>query len=317
MDGMQKFKDEINRIRALAETPEITIIATGSLASRVLDVFAAQTKLRNVRTVIIDTSENIKTLSNIQTKVLLPDSLDDANTLAANLAFPRSDIIVILTALGGHTSSILAPIIAETGRRMGCLVIAVPILPFTVERERRTRAEQVLSSLRQIADIVTVIDNDQIPKKLRLSDTPNYTARRLQTLLDTLLPSLPFAVVERLLKEIEEETKKISIQMQKPAPQQLILSATSTENREQNPIEIEEIIVEKLSGGTETQENTILTTEKEKEGVESFTVETAISERLREICNERTESPKEERPEQPKVPQKEKELTPKTELESR
>ncbi|MEM3445364.1 MAG: hypothetical protein QW115_05285, partial [Thermoplasmata archaeon] len=135
--------------------------------------------------------------------------------------------------------------------------------------------------------------------------------------LDTLFPSLPFAVVERLLKEIEEETKKISIQMQKPAPQQLILSATSTENREQNPIEIEEIIVEKLSGGTETQENTILTTEKEKEGVESFTVETAISERLREICNERTESPKEERPEQPKVPQKEKELTPKTELESR
>ncbi|MEM4309018.1 MAG: hypothetical protein QXU48_08135 [Thermoplasmata archaeon] len=318
MDGMQ-FKDEINKIRALAETPEITIIATGSQASKVLNVFAAQTQLKNVRTVIIDTSNNIKTLTNIQTRILIPDTItnESINSFADNINLPKSDIIVILAALGGHTSSILAPIVAEIGRRMGCLVIAVPILPFSFERERREQAEKILANLKQVADLVTEIDNDHIPKKLKLSDTPSYTARRLQTLLDNLLPAVPFAMVEKLLKEIEEETKKITAQVHRPTPQQIILSASNGET-ETNPIVVEEIIVEKVNDRTENNQNDVVSANRNKtdNATQKLAEEIKITEKL--IKNMEKSATQKAAPDQPQMPQRpkpEKEITHEEKLE--
>lgn len=297
MDGMQKFKDEINRIRALAETPEITIIATGSQASKVLNVFAAQTRLMNVRTIIIDTSENIKTLNHIQTRIMVPEDLTEggANEIADNINLPKSDIIVILAALGGRTSSILAPVVAEIGKRMGCLVIAVPILPFSFERERREQAEKVLASLGQTANFITVIDNDHIPKKLKLTDVPTYTARRLQTLLDNLLPAIPFAMVDKILKEIEEETKKITLQMHKPVPQHIILSADNAQTEAANPIIVEEIVVEKVNENNKKNCSLIISPDKvssesENQNISAAEIETAekCKELVEQSVNEKT-----------------------------
>ncbi|MCX8173296.1 MAG: hypothetical protein N3F63_01625 [Thermoplasmata archaeon] len=321
MDGMQQFKKEINKIRALADTPEITIIAIGSQASRVLNVFAAQTLLRNVRTVVIDTSENIKGLENIQTKMLLPADFaeGDVNAIASNMNLPRSDIIVILAALGGHTSSLLAPIVAEIGKRMGCLVVAVPILPFSFERERREHAEKVLAHLKQTANIVTVLDNDHIPKKLKLSDTPTYTARRLQTLLDNLLPAVPFAIVDKLLKEIEEETKRITLQVHKSPLQQIILSAGNSQTEVSNPIVVEEIVVEKLNEEAGKNQNEIISMDKDRAGgaIDNLVAETEIAEKVRECMEPSDNSMPQRAPEQPGMPQKpkpEKEVVPETEL---
>ncbi|MGB9635748.1 MAG: hypothetical protein ACPL1Y_00645 [Thermoplasmata archaeon] len=254
MDGMQDFENKIAKLSALAEGPEITIIATGTHASKVLDIFAAQTKLAKVRTVIIDDSMNAKALTHIDRKIILDELNSTTPELVAEM-LPKTDLLVILAALGGHTSNLLVPVIAEIGQKLGCLVVAVPIMPFSFEKERRESAKAVLEQIKGKVHFLTVIDNDHIPKKLKMAETTSYTARRLETLLDTLLPTVPFAVVQRIIKELEDDINKIRVCPQQKIETVVIPATNKIENPIENPIEIVNIIVEKI--GNTTPENKI------------------------------------------------------------
>lgn len=327
MDGMQqeKFERELERLRTLHNSPEITIFAAGTFAKRVLNIFAAQCQLKNVRTVVIDTSESPEFSENIQTKVLLSGGISEESisNVTDKLALEKSDIIVILTALGGYTSSVLAPVIAEIGKGMGCIVIPVAIMPFSFEKERRARAEQILAALKQSADIVIVLDNDDIPKKIKLSETPNYISRRLLNILDNITPSVSFAVVERILKEIEAELKKVTVQVPKTLEQSIILKIDGStaddkkENKKENySFEIEEIEIEKVVNEQLKQkldEAKIISTETGKgeksPGDFSLASEVQI---VRDLEQNHTREP--EMPENPDKGRNEEKIRPQTEL---
>jgi len=224
---MEKIEErawrELEKLKSLRNTPEITIIATGSFGKRVLGVFAAQFQLKNVRTVVFDSSGSA--CDNIHTKVIIPQgvSKDSMVTLMEKLALEKYDILVILAALGGSTSSVLAPIVAEVGKSMGCIVVAVPIMPFSFEKERRERAQQILATIKQIADIVVVLDSEDIPKEIKFSELTNYLSRRLLTIVDNLTPSIPFVLVDRIIREIEAEIKKIGVEVPKKLEEHVVV----------------------------------------------------------------------------------------------
>ncbi len=78
-------------------------------------------------------------------------------------AMSGADMIFITTGLGGGTGTGAAPILANLGREMGALVVAVVTLPFSFEgRRRRMVADEGLHALRQVVDTVITIPNDKL-----------------------------------------------------------------------------------------------------------------------------------------------------------
>jgi hypothetical protein len=295
MDGMH-CEREIEKLKSMAKGAELTIIAVGSYAGRVLDVFAAQTTLKSVKTLVIDTEQGVMNLNNIQKKMLCSETFELNEEAVKSNAAP-CDILIILTALGGTTSSILTPVIAEIGRRMGCTVITVPILPFSFEKERRQKAEKLLAELKEKSYIVATIDNDTLSKKMLMKNTAEFTAQRVQTLINNILPGIPKTLFERLIEEIKKETEQIILVNGKQDTQKahvpVVLTAGATTELVKS-IEIEEIVRERTGDTNNVMENKVISAEQPRNASEKIEkqVETTIT--ANEISQQLQEIPKKE-----------------------
>jgi cell division protein FtsZ len=74
-----------------------------------------------------------------------------------------SDMVFITAGKGGGTGTGGAPIVAEIAKSIGALTIGVVTRPFTFEgRQRATKAEQGIASLKEKVDTLIVIPNDRL-----------------------------------------------------------------------------------------------------------------------------------------------------------
>lgn len=72
------------------------------------------------------------------------------------------DLIFIVAGLGGGTGSGAAPVVARISREEGAIVFSVPILPFSIEGNRRSIAMIALEQLQEISNFVIPLDNDKL-----------------------------------------------------------------------------------------------------------------------------------------------------------
>jgi len=83
-----------------------------------------------------------------------------------------SDMVFVAAGLGGGTGTGAAPIIAEIGREVGALTVAVVTKPFPFEGRMRTRyAEKGLDELQRVVDTLITIPNQRL-LALAGKDTP-------------------------------------------------------------------------------------------------------------------------------------------------
>lgn len=74
-----------------------------------------------------------------------------------------SDLLFITCGLGGGTGTGAAPVVAEIGKSLKALTVAVVTLPFTVEGKKRMENAMLgLERLRENVDTIIVIPNDKI-----------------------------------------------------------------------------------------------------------------------------------------------------------
>jgi len=74
-----------------------------------------------------------------------------------------ADMVFITAGKGGGTGTGGAPIVAEIAKSVGALTIGVVTRPFTFEgRQRATKAEQGIASLKEKVDTLIVIPNDRL-----------------------------------------------------------------------------------------------------------------------------------------------------------
>lgn len=74
-----------------------------------------------------------------------------------------ADMVFITCGLGGGTGTGSAPVVAEIAKRMGCLVVGIVTMPFSMEGKRRyENAIRGLEKLGQNADTLIVIPNDKL-----------------------------------------------------------------------------------------------------------------------------------------------------------
>lgn len=76
----------------------------------------------------------------------------------------ETDMIYLVTGLGGGTGTGGSPKIAQIAKEMGCIVIGCCTMPFKIEGARIGKAEDGLYQLRQVCDTVIVIENDRLLK---------------------------------------------------------------------------------------------------------------------------------------------------------
>ena len=76
-----------------------------------------------------------------------------------------TDLLFIVSGLGGGTGTGASPMIAEMGRKQGALVVAVMTLPFTFEGDHRYKnALNGLQAITKKAHTTVVIENDKLLK---------------------------------------------------------------------------------------------------------------------------------------------------------
>jgi len=83
-----------------------------------------------------------------------------------------SDMVFVAAGLGGGTGTGAAPVIAEVGREVGALTVAVVTKPFPFEGRMRSRyAERGLEELQRVVDTLITIPNQRL-LALAGKDTP-------------------------------------------------------------------------------------------------------------------------------------------------
>lgn len=84
-----------------------------------------------------------------------------ANDIAGTLG--DGNLVFLVVGLGGGTGSGAAPVIAETARQRGAMVVVIATIPFAFEGKRRlAQAEVSLAALRETADVVLCFENDKM-----------------------------------------------------------------------------------------------------------------------------------------------------------
>jgi len=85
-------------------------------------------------------------------------------------AIADSNIVVVVTCLGGGTGSGIAPVVCDIASKQGAFVIAIATYPTakTPKTWKKTRdnAEKGLKGLKQYADVLMIVDNEKIRRHL-------------------------------------------------------------------------------------------------------------------------------------------------------
>ena len=151
------------------------VVGVGSGGCTLLQ-YLINAQLRNAHLldfVAVDSDSTVLARSTAPCKIQIGadfGSASDATCAAVNStraelkqALRGSDLIIIVTALGGATGSGATPIIAELAQATGALTLCFASYPLSQEEPQRlTRAAQGLEALEQLVDSCFVIAKDKL-----------------------------------------------------------------------------------------------------------------------------------------------------------
>lgn len=111
-------------------------------------------------------------------------------------ALAGADMVFVTCGLGGGTGTGSAPVVADVAKKLGCLVVGVVTLPFSMEGNRRyENAMMGLEKLEHATDTLIVIPNDKL---LELApDLPLLTAFKVA---DEILTNAVKGIAELVTK---------------------------------------------------------------------------------------------------------------------
>jgi len=105
----------------------------------------------------------------------------------------KVDVAFVVVGLGGGTGTGASPIVAETARRKGVVVVGVVATPFRMHQYRCGFVNNALSEMRMTCDTVVVVDNDRI-----LKSVPGLPFGEACNLADQVLANMIKGIVETL-----------------------------------------------------------------------------------------------------------------------
>lgn len=109
----------------------------------------------------------------------------------------KTDMIFIVSGMGGGTGSGAAPVVAEIAKEMGILTVAIATKPFSFEgRTRMNAAEQGIDQLKYYADAVILVPNDN----LKYASDEKLTFRNAFQVADEVLGKTLTGIIDVIQK---------------------------------------------------------------------------------------------------------------------
>ncbi len=127
-------------------------------------------------------------------------------------AVSGADMVFVISGMGGGTGTGAAPVVAQTAKETGAIVIGVVTMPFESEKSRLDKAEFGLQELREVTNTCIVLDNNrlvdiagQLPIEQAFAVANELVSTMIKGLVETItLPSLinlDYADVSAIMKE--------------------------------------------------------------------------------------------------------------------
>jgi len=101
------------------------------------------------------------------------------------------DVAFVVVGLGGGTGTGAAPVVAETARRKGAVVVGVVATPFKAEEYRVGFVPEAVSAMRGACDTVIVVDHDKIRREV-----PELPVGEVRKLADQIVANMIENIVE-------------------------------------------------------------------------------------------------------------------------
>lgn len=100
----------------------------------------------------------------------------------------ESDVVFVISGLGGSTGSAIAPIVVRECNAKGALSVAIMVMPYNFEKSKHFFAGSALKQVRKYASGVIVIDNDELLQEdLPVIDAYALVNERISLALNKLL----------------------------------------------------------------------------------------------------------------------------------
>lgn len=156
---------------------DVTIVGLGGTGARIVTRLHSK-DLNQADTVVIDTDEGTldNALANTRLHVQVNGEdydetdaeTDESERIAriveesrdklAEQLFSTTDLVFIISGIGGSTGTTLTPIVSNAAQEAGAVVTTISTLPHTLERERRRQARDDIQQFREGSDTFILID---------------------------------------------------------------------------------------------------------------------------------------------------------------
>ena len=150
-------------------------------------------------------------------------------------ALKDSDMIFITSGMGGGTGTGAAPVIAETAKKSGALVVGVVTIPFAMEGSRRYENALIgLEKMERFVDTLIVIPNEKL-----LDIAPNLPLHTAFKLADEVLTNAVKGITELVTKNglINLDFADIKAVMTDAGVAMIGLGESDSENRSEESVE--------------------------------------------------------------------------------
>ncbi|MEK6924064.1 MAG: cell division protein FtsZ [Candidatus Micrarchaeota archaeon] len=160
------------------ETPRIVVVGVGGAGCNSINRLA-RAGIKGADLIAVNTDRmHLSIISEAAKKVLIGASITrglgsggypeigakaaDVSRDALEKMLDGTDLMFLTAGMGGGTGTGAAPILAQIGKKLGSIVIAIVTYPFALERARLDKADAGLEALKAEADTIIVIDNNRL-----------------------------------------------------------------------------------------------------------------------------------------------------------
>lgn len=154
---------------------DVTIVGLGGAGAQIVTQLHSE-GLEKADTVVIDIDEDTldDTVANTRLHVQLNDTdfdddqvekadqithiMEQSSAEISEQLFGSTDLVFILSGIGGSAGTTLTPIISRAAKDAGAVVTTISTLPHTLEHERRIRAKDDIKQFEDASDTFVLLD---------------------------------------------------------------------------------------------------------------------------------------------------------------
>lgn len=242
--GMEGAAQDI--LETLLYETQVYVVGVGGCGCNTIEWITEQ-DMDDVKTIGINTDESVLGDLDVDRQMLIGKNLTGGEGAGGDPQIGKraaekneeqilrtiegASIVVIAAGLGGGTGSGASRVIADLAKRNGKLVVTYAIMPFSVEGDRYSVAEDHLEILSNISNATTVFENDKAIAS-RGDRRPEEAFKMASEMLHDVVERLKMDYMAEFFHEFGLDEMEIS--------ENLFEIEEETEEKERGPVEEEE-----------------------------------------------------------------------------